>query len=167
MKIILASLSIIILAVFGFALLSVIIVTAFSLPVQGIQSDTGIPVVVAETSIPSPVTAEVKFTLQTGAEKGKLAYRGVGGEIDGSANPDLSVHPGDVVRVVLVNGDGMPHDLFLPDFNARTSYVSKIGEKTEIVFEVGDMQPGTYVYYCTVTGHRQAGQEGKLIVARP
>jgi nitrite reductase (NO-forming) len=109
----------------------------------------------------------VEFTLQTSAESGKLAYRGIGGEIDGIVNPDLGVYPGDVVRVILVNGDGMPHDLFLPDFNARTSYVAKIGEKTEIVFEVGDMVPGAYVYYCTVTGHRKAGQEGKLIVARP
>ena len=167
MKITLASLSIILLAVFGLALLSVIVVAAFSLPVQRVQSDTGIPVVVAENSTASSETADVEFTLQTLAEKGKLAYRGIGGEIDGIVNPDLGVYPGDVVHIILVNGDGMPHDLFLPDFNAKTPYVSKIGEKTEIVFEVGDMQPGTYVYYCTVTGHRQAGQEGRLIVAKP
>jgi hypothetical protein len=48
MKITLASLSIILLAVFGFALLSVIIVAAFFLPVKGFKGDAGIPVVVAE-----------------------------------------------------------------------------------------------------------------------
>ena len=42
-----------------------------------------------------------------------------------------------------------------------------IGDETEIIFEVGDMEPGTYVYYCTVPGHRQAGQEGKLVVTKP
>jgi nitrite reductase (NO-forming) len=166
MKITFASLPIIILATFGFASLSVIIVAAFFLPVQRVQSNTGIPVVVAETSTASPETADVEFTLQTIAENGKLAYRGIGGDIDGIVNPDLIVHPGDVVRVILVNGDGMPHDLFLPDFT-KTEYVSKIGDRTEIIFEVKDMESGDYVYYCTVPGHRQAGQEGKLVVAKP
>lgn len=109
----------------------------------------------------------VEFTLKTITNNGGLAYIGIGGEIDGIVNPDLTVQPGDVVHVTLVNGDGMPHDLLLPDFDVKTSYVSKIGEQTEVIFQVGDMQPGTYVYYCTVPGHRQAGQEGKLIVSTP
>jgi len=106
----------------------------------------------------------VEFTLQTIAENGKLLYIGVGGDIDGIVNPDLVVQPGAVVRIILINGDSMTHDLFLPDFNAKTEYVRKIGDQTELVFEAGAMQPGTYVYYCTLPGHRKAGQEGKLIV---
>lgn len=129
------------------------------------QNETPTPVTAVEDQPATPMTIEVEFTLQTIAENGKLAYLGIGGNIDNIVNPDLVVHPGDVVRVILVNGDGMPHDLFLPDFNAKTEYVKKIGEQTEIVFEVSDMRPGSYVYYCTVPGHRQAGQEGKLIVA--
>jgi len=112
-------------------------------------------------------TTMVSFTLKTIAEDGKLAYIGIGGEIDGVVNPDLDVQVGSVVQIILVNGDGMPHDLFLPDFDTKTDYVTKIGDQTEIVFEVRDVQPGVYVYYCTVPGHRQAGQEGKLIVADP
>jgi len=108
---------------------------------------------------------DAEFTLKTVAESGKLAYIGVGGEIDGIINPDLTVQAEDVVHIILVNGDGMPHDLFLPDWDVKSDYVAKIGNETELVFEIGDMQPGTYVYYCTVPGHRQAGQEGKLIVA--
>lgn len=114
-----------------------------------------------------PESTVVEFTLQTLVNDGGLAYIGIGGEIDGVINPDLLVKPGDTVRIILQNGDGMPHDLFLPDFDAKTSYVSKIGDQTEIVFEVGEAQPGIYVYYCTLPGHRQAGQEGKLIVAEP
>ena len=121
-------------------------------------------VVAVEDQPATPVTAEVEFTLQTIAENGKLLFIGMGGEIDGIVNPDLLVPRGAVVRIVLINGDSMPHDLFLPDFNTKTDYVKKIGEQTEIVFEVNDMQPGSYVYYCTVPGHRRAGQEGKLIV---
>ena len=111
------------------------------------------------------VKFDAEFTLKTAAEKGKLLYIGVGGEIDGVINPDLVVEPGDVVHIILVNGDGMPHDLFLPDWEVKSDYVTKIGDETEIIFEVGDMEPNTYVYYCTVPGHRQAGQEGKLIIS--
>lgn len=106
------------------------------------------------------------FTLKTYAEGGKLLYIGIGGDLDGVINPDLIVEPGSVVRIVLINGDGMPHDLFLPDFNTKTDYVTKIGDQTEIVVDAGEFQPGTYVYYCTVPGHRQAGQEGKLIIQK-
>lgn len=105
------------------------------------------------------------FTLQTLADGGKLLYIGIGGAIDGVINPDLIVESGSVVKIILINGDGMPHDLFLPDFNVNSEYVKKIGDETEMIFELGDVQPGTYVYYCSVPGHRQAGQEGKFIVS--
>ena len=127
------------------------------------QEDT-VPVSPDETQGENSVTVDVEFTLQTIAENGKLLYIGVGGDIDGIINPDLVVQPGAVVRIVLTNGDGMVHDLFLPDFNVKTEYVRKINDRTEMVFEAGDIQPGSYVYYCTLPGHRKAGQEGKFIV---
>jgi len=134
------------------------------------QNDTPIPVTAVaavEDQPMTPATIDAKFTLKTIAENGKLLYIGVGGDIDGIVNPDLIVQPGAIVRIILINGDSMPHDLFLPDFNAKTDYVKKIGDQTEIVFEIDDMQPGTYVYFCTLPGHRKAGQEGKLIVESP
>ena len=115
----------------------------------------------------NPELTVIEFTLRTLVKKGNLLYIGVGGEIDGVINPDLVVPPGAVVHLILLNGDGMQHDLFLPDFDARTAFVSKIGQSAEITFDTGDKQPGAYAYYCTVPGHRQAGQEGKFIVAAP
>ncbi len=115
---------------------------------------------IAQASNPTTVS----FTLKTIGNKGKLTYIGIGGEIDGVVNPDLVVQVGSVVQIILINGDGMPHDLFLPDFDTKTDYVIKIGDQTKIKFEVGEVQPGVYVYYCTVPGHRQAGQEGKFVV---
>ncbi len=126
--------------------------------------ETPVPVTPAEDLSVNLAPIETVFTLKTIAGDGKLLYIGIGGEIDGIINPDLVVQPGAVVRIVLINGDGMVHDLFLPDFNAKTEYVKKISDQAEMVFEVGDMQPGSYVYYCTLPGHRKAGQEGKFIV---
>jgi nitrite reductase (NO-forming) len=131
------------------------------------QANVEHPAVLVEVAPETSNNFDAEFTLKTAAENGKLLYIGVGGEIDGIVNPDLVVQSGDVVRLVLVNGDGMPHDLFLPNWDVKSDYVVKIGDKTEFVFEVGDMQPGSYVYYCTVPGHRQAGQEGKFVVIQP
>lgn len=111
--------------------------------------------------------ATIEFTLQTDIQDGRLIYMGIGGEIDGVTNPDLVVQPGAFVRVTLVNGDGMAHDLYLPDFDAKTALIFSKGDTTELTFTVGENQTGTYVYYCTQPGHRQAGQEGKLIVEVP
>ena len=108
--------------------------------------------------------ADVEFTLETLVSNGKLAYRGIGGEIDGIVNPGLVVQPGAVVRIILLNGDGMQHDLFIPDVNAKTALISKIGLQVDIIFETAGLLPGSYAYYCTVPGHRQAGQEGKFVI---
>lgn len=113
-----------------------------------------------------PVKAQadfnVTFTLKTTFSNGKMAFLGVGGEIDGLLNPDLSVQRSDSVRIVLVNDDGMPHDFAIPDLKAQTSMVSAKGQTTDIIIEISTA--GEYIYYCTVSGHRQAGMEGKLIV---
>ena len=130
-------------------------------PVSIVESPTD---VVTASPIPTVKTPDIQFTLQTIAEGGKLLFQGMGGEIDGVVNPDLILKPGAVVKIVLINADGMPHNLYLPDFDAESSYVAKIGDRAEIIFEVGDRLPGSFVYYCEVPGHRQAGQEGKLIV---
>ena len=131
------------------------------------QQEETVPVSPVENQPESSVTFDAEFTLKTITEGGKLLYIGVGGDIDGIINPDLVVQPGTVVRIVLINGDGMVHDLSLPDFYVKMDYVRKLGDQTEILLEVGDMQPGSYVYYCTLPGHRKAGQEGKLVVAQP
>jgi nitrite reductase (NO-forming) len=146
-----------------FAIIFSVLISLFLYSCTPQQEET-VPVTPDEIQSESSATVDVEFTLQTIAENGKLLYIGVGGDIDGIINPDLVVQPGAVVRIVLTNGDGMVHDLFLPDFNIKTEYVRKINDRTEMVFEAGDIQPGSYVYYCTLPGHRKAGQEGKFIV---
>jgi nitrite reductase (NO-forming) len=108
---------------------------------------------------------DVEFTLTTSMDTGRMAFVGVGGEIDGVINPDLVARQGDKVRVTLINGDGMPHDFAIPDLDAHTSMVSAKGQTAEVVFEIG--AAGEFAYYCTVPGHRQAGMEGRLIVSQP
>jgi len=105
------------------------------------------------------------FTLETDMKDGRMVFVGIGGEIDGVVNPDLNVRRGDMVQFVLVNGDGMPHDLAVPELKIHTDVIMTEGDTAEVVAEIN--QAGQYSYYCTIAGHRQAGMEGNLIVSEP
>lgn len=111
-----------------------------------------------------PQAADAEFTLKTAMIQGRMVFVGVGGEIDGAVNPDLNVNAEEMVRVALVNGDGIPHDLALTDLNAHSAPALTEAQTTEVVFRAS--KAGEFVYYCTVAGHRQIGMEGKLIVTR-
>lgn len=111
--------------------------------------------------------AQHEFTLRTGMVDGRMVYVGVGGEIDGQLNPDLTLAVGDTARIILENGDDMMHDLAIPDpYNqtatVQTATTTSKGSTVEAIFT--HTAPGEYTYYCTIAGHRQAGMEGTLIV---
>jgi uncharacterized cupredoxin-like copper-binding protein len=67
------------------------------------------------------------------------------------------------VEIELVNDAAVPHDVAIEDSDGET-----IG-KTDTITESStsttvDLEPGTYTFYCSVPGHRQAGMEGTLTV---
>lgn len=107
----------------------------------------------------------VTFTLQTAMMDGRMVFVGAGGEIDGVVNPDLVVDAGEGFQITVVNGDGMPHDLAVPDTGLQTAMTTGKGQSASASGNVPTA--GTYAYICTVAGHRQAGMEGKLIVREP
>lgn len=122
------------------------------------------PTASPEPAQSAPLT-EVEFTLRTEIADGRMLYVGAGGDIEGIVSPDLLVSPGTTVRVILVNDDGISHDLFFPDFGAQSATIGRKGETTEVTFTApSDYPAGAYVYYCTRPGHRESGQEGWLIV---
>jgi nitrite reductase (NO-forming) len=108
---------------------------------------------------------DLRVRLRTALAEGKLAFVGVGHDIDGVVNPTLRVREGAVVQVDLINDDGIEHDVALPDFDAATERVAQKGASSVIVFRAD--KPGEFAYFCSVPGHRQAGMEGKLIVGAP
>jgi nitrite reductase (NO-forming) len=107
----------------------------------------------------------VHFKLKTGMSDGKMVFIGVGAGLDDQINPDLSVKPGDVVEITLVNGDGVQHDIALLDFGVATERFSQKGTEAKVVFKAA--AAGIYPYFCTLPGHRQSGMEGKLVVGNP
>jgi nitrite reductase (NO-forming) len=125
----------------------------------------GLPLEESAAAAGGPAAAaDHEFTLQTGIVDGHMVFLGVGGALDGRVNPDLIVKAGGSVRVTLVNGDGMAHDLAIPDLGVKTPMVSAQGATVQNTFTVTPDQVGAYDYFCTVSGHRQAGMAGKLII---
>jgi nitrite reductase (NO-forming) len=141
-----------------------VLLTVFVLWTGGCQTQPPAPG--KEQSLDTAVnTGLLTYTLTTAHDNGKMVYKGLGGSIDGLINPDLLVTIGEPVRIVVVNGDGMPHDLAILELNVQTALAAGKEDRVEVVFTAGES--GTYAYYCTVTGHRQAGMEGWLIVSEP
>lgn len=67
------------------------------------------------------------------------------------------------VTVDFNNPQGLTHDVAIEDSGGK-----EVG-KTELVGEgetstTVNLKPGTYHYFCTVPGHREAGMEGTLTV---
>jgi plastocyanin len=111
-------------------------------------------------------------------EKGEEAKKEAEGGSGGSASSlDIEADPGGNlaftsdkatatagdVTVNFTNSSPVPHDVHIE---------SKSGEDlggTEVIQEGSDsgeveLKPGTYTFYCSVPGHRQAGMEGTLTV---
>src|SRR5687767_9379603 len=53
-------------------------------------------------------------------ESTMLGYRGVGGEIDGVRNPALWARTGETVRITIVNGELMVHDIVLEKLGVKS-----------------------------------------------
>ena len=66
----------------------------------------------------------------------------------------ITVKSGDKVKINFQNEAGIPHNLT----------IEGLGIKTETFSEFTAPAPGTYTFYCSVPGHREAGMKGQLIV---
>ncbi len=122
------------------------------------------PATETEGAATAPAAGAVhEFTLRTvlGSDPA-MAFIGVGGEIDGIINPELVVNAGDTVRLTVVNGDPVLHDLKIDEFGVTTGEI--VEDEQTVTVEFVASQPGAYFYYCSVPGHRQIGMEGVLKV---
>ncbi len=104
------------------------------------------------------LTPDVEVTLYTTFENGRFFFR----DEAGNTNPTITVKTGDVVRIRLVNSDGITHNIAIPALGVYSSTVSSKGASTSIAFEASE--PGEYSYFCTIPGHKEAGMLGKLII---
>jgi len=72
----------------------------------------------------------------------------------------IEVKKGDVVKITFISEDIL-HNLNIEGYNIATESVSK-GQSSTIQFTANTA--GTFVFYCSIPGHSDAGMVGKLIV---
>jgi nitrite reductase (NO-forming) len=105
---------------------------------------------------------DARYTLRSGIADGRMVYVGVGGAIDGKANPVLTAAEGQVVQLTLINGEGAEHDIVFPDQDARSPRVTGKNASTTIAFRA--TKSGDFTYFCSVPGHQLAGMQGQFVV---
>ncbi len=98
----------------------------------------------------------------------------------------LEVNAGEVLEIAIQNIDPVLHDFTIDaiDADVHVSYLGGTGEHAHAeadaveadvhfaltepgtgVVHLNIHEPGEYIFYCTVPGHREAGMEGTLIVS--
>ena len=107
----------------------------------------------------------VLATIEGDYPQGPQGFLGVSGNLAGVINPTLRVNVGDVVEVVLINGDGGTHDWAIPALDVASERVLRpdgIGATVSVVFTV--TEEGEFEYICTIGNHRAEGMVGTFIV---
>ncbi|HKU46822.1 MAG TPA: copper-containing nitrite reductase [Burkholderiales bacterium] len=99
-----------------------------------------------------------KITLTTGIKDGKMVFL----DAKGQANPTLKAKVGDTIEITISSGEGAQHDIVFPELNVHSAHFDKSTGPAKLRFKV--TRAGTFEYYCTISGHRQVGMEGKFEV---
>ena len=79
---------------------------------------------------------------------------------DGTRNPVLKAKKGERVRINIINGELMTHDITLEKGKIKSGVLVEKGSRASITFTA--VQNDTY--FCSIPGHRAAGMEGKFVV---
>lgn len=128
------------------------------------------------SSSTNPTTSESESSGSGGGTE--KSEKGSGGESSGGgstlefeADPggelaytttEATAKPGKVT-VDFNNPQGLPHDVAIENEQGETIGQTSLVAEEETSTTV-DLKPGTYHFYCTVPGHREAGMEGTLTV---
>jgi plastocyanin len=75
----------------------------------------------------------------------------------------LTAKPGNVT-IDFTNPQGLSHDIAVEDSSGKTIGKSELIAESSTTLSLSNLKSGTYHYYCTVPGHREAGMEGTLTV---
>ncbi len=143
------------------AALLVLALTAFALAACGGSDDSG------------TTTSSANESAGGAAEGGEKSGGGSGSgstvEVEADPNGELAYTTTEAaaeagkVTIDFNNPQSLTHDVAIEDSSGemvgKTDLIGQDETSTTV-----DLKPGTYTYYCTVPGHREAGMEGTLTV---
>lgn len=131
---------------------TVVALGALALAACGGNDDTGTAAATtSSTTTSAPGGETVKFEADP---SGQLAY----------TETDVTAKPGQAT-IEFDNPSSTGHDVVIEDQSgneiAKTDVITDSTTTT-----TADLKPGTYTFYCSVPGHREAGMEGTLNVKK-
>lgn len=100
---------------------------------------------------PAGESAGAGDTLQLAADETALLY-----------DTDSLESAAGEVTIEFDNPSSIPHDVAIEQDGTQIAATEVITESEDSL--TTDLEPGSYVFYCTVPGHREAGMEGTLEV---
>jgi plastocyanin len=103
------------------------------------------------TGSKEPASGGASTTLDVEADPAALAFN----------TTELSAKAGKV-RIDFKNPSAIPHNVVIEENGKELAGFEPIAEGEES--ETAELQPGTYTFFCSVPGHREAGMEGTLTV---
>ncbi|HET7455870.1 MAG TPA: plastocyanin/azurin family copper-binding protein [Solirubrobacterales bacterium] len=148
-----------------FAALFALVLAALALVACGGGSDTSSS---EETAGGQTETTQEE---KEGGKEAEGGSAGSGSAVDVEADPsgnlaftsDTATAEAGKATINFTNDSPVPHDVKIEDENGEeiggTEVISEGSDSAEV-----ELEPGTYTYYCSIPGHRQAGMEGTLTV---
>jgi len=68
------------------------------------------------------------------------------------------------VSIDFDNPASIQHDVAVEDSGGKVLGTSDLVSQGKVNLTISDLKPGSYTFFCTVPGHREAGMEGTLTV---
>jgi plastocyanin len=111
-------------------------------------------------------------TESTSSEAAGGSGSGGGETIDVEADPggqlayttkSLSAKAGNVT-IDFKNPQALTHDVAIEDSSGKEVGKTELIAEGETTASIENLKPGTYTFFCTVPGHREAGMEGTMTV---
>jgi plastocyanin len=68
------------------------------------------------------------------------------------------------VAIVFTNNSPLAHNVTVADSSGKVLGATPTFTGGSRTLDLSNLKPGTYTFYCTVPGHRQAGMQGTLTV---
>ncbi len=122
------------------------------------------------TEGPAGASEEEQQTAQEGQQQQEQAGGGETLEVsspeDGGLSfepPELEAAPGEVT-VDYENPSSVSHNVAIEDNGGETVAEGDFVTDGELSTASAELEPGDYVFYCAVPGHREGGMEGPLTV---
>jgi plastocyanin len=158
--------------IFGIALaVSAVAFSLIGLKVKGFPGKA-FPVVVLWFAILVGGAFENGGKEESGSEEGSPSkpVSGPGGKLEVATVDDelkfdtteLKTKPGKV-EIDFTNESGIPHNFEVEDEAGEVLGGTETIAESEANATV-ELEPGTYTFFCSIPGHREAGMEGKLVV---